>query len=81
MNLRTKKTLSVLLQGAVVLALCTLYSVFRNGWHGFGPGFYVFAALNLAVTGYAWWWYGDSPKAVDARAKAELKRAARPQAG
>ncbi|MFJ9606145.1 hypothetical protein ACIRS1_07265 [Kitasatospora sp. NPDC101176] len=79
MNLRTKKTLSILLRGVAVLAFLTLFGVLRSGWHGLGPGFYVCVALNVAVTGYAWWWYGDSPKAVEARMKVEAKRAARQQ--
>ncbi|WP_189923049.1 hypothetical protein [Kitasatospora xanthocidica] len=79
MNLRTKKTLGVLLRGAIVLACSTLFGLARGGHFGVNPLFFVFVALFLAIAGYTWWWYGDSPKAVAVRAKVEAKKAARQQ--
>ncbi|MFJ9950096.1 hypothetical protein [Kitasatospora sp. NPDC091207] len=76
MNLRTKKTLTALLKGAIVLGACALYSHARGGHLATTPLFLGFIALNLAIAGYTWWWYGDSPKAVEVRAKAEAGKAA-----
>ncbi|MBD0695991.1 hypothetical protein [Streptomyces sp. CBMA123] len=76
MNLRTKKTLTALLRGALVIGACTLYGHVRGGHFAVTPLFLGFIALNLATVGYTWWWYGDSPKAVEFRAKAEAKKAA-----
>ncbi|MER7668322.1 hypothetical protein ABTY61_07620 [Kitasatospora sp. NPDC096128] len=79
MNLRTKKTLSTLLIGAILLT-CSILSRLANGGHfALNPFFFGFVALFLASAGYTWWWYGDSPKAVALRAKAEAKKAARQQ--
>ncbi|MQS15945.1 hypothetical protein F7Q99_27740 [Streptomyces kaniharaensis] len=77
MNLRTKKTLTALLSGAI-LHIFSIINILSRGAH-LTPVFFVFVALNLAIAGYTWWWYGDSPKAVGLRAKAEAKKAARQQ--
>ncbi|MET8625507.1 hypothetical protein ABZW30_17465 [Kitasatospora sp. NPDC004669] len=79
MNLRTKKTLSALLKGAIVLTCSTLYRLARGWQLVVDPVFFAFVALFLASAGYTWWWYGDSPKAVAMRANVEAKKAARQQ--
>ncbi|MER7768819.1 hypothetical protein [Kitasatospora sp. NPDC096140] len=77
MNLRTKKTLSVLLKGALILTFWTVYGLARGGQFRLNPFFFVSVALFLAIAGYTWWWYGDSDKAVALRAQVEVKKAAR----
>ncbi|MFH8385546.1 hypothetical protein ACH4E7_32205 [Kitasatospora sp. NPDC018058] len=77
MNLRTKKTLTVLLRGAIALCFSTLWGLARGGHLAVTPLGLVFVALFVAIAGYTWWWYGDSPKAVALRAKADAKKAAR----
>ncbi|MER7584496.1 hypothetical protein [Kitasatospora sp. NPDC097691] len=79
MNLRTKKTLGVLLRGAIIPTFWTVQVMVQERQIVLRPAFFVFLALLVATTGYAWWWYGDSPKAVAYRAKAEAKKAARQQ--
>ncbi|MDH6122911.1 hypothetical protein [Kitasatospora sp. GAS204B] len=37
----------------------------------------VWTVIWAATVGYAWWWYGDSEKAVALRTKAEAKKAQR----
>lgn len=77
MNIRTKKTLTVLLRGAVILTFWTFYGLARGGHLGFNPIFFACVALYLASAGYTWWWYGDSPRAVALRAKREARKVAR----
>ncbi|MFI9367003.1 hypothetical protein ACIG5E_39125 [Kitasatospora sp. NPDC053057] len=77
MNLRTKKTLMVLLRGAIVPGLSTIYGLARGDHLVVTPLFVGFVAFFVASAGYTWWWYGDSPKAVALRAKVEAKKAAR----
>ncbi|MBF9069063.1 hypothetical protein [Streptacidiphilus fuscans] len=77
MNLRAKKTLGALVRGALVLTFWTLYGLSRGGRLGFNPVFLGFVVFFVLIAGYTWWWYGDSPKAVALRAKAEAKKAER----
>ncbi|RKE05005.1 hypothetical protein [Streptomyces sp. TLI_171] len=76
MNLRTKKTLRTLVTGAIVITFWTVYDLARGRHLGLNPVFFGMVAVYLAGAGYTWWWYGDSPKAVAMRAKAEDKREA-----
>ncbi|WP_181649678.1 hypothetical protein [Streptomyces sp. WAC00263] len=71
MNLRLKKTLTVLLSGAITLGGWTLVSLSRGGHLGVNPVFIGFVILFLATAGYTWWWYGESEKAMAWRAKVE----------
>ncbi|MFJ5232531.1 hypothetical protein ACIQBJ_21885 [Kitasatospora sp. NPDC088391] len=77
MDLRTKKTLSVLLRGAIILAGWTLFGLARGKRLGVSTGFLIFLAVYAALAGYTWWWYGDSPGAVARREKAEYRKARR----
>jgi non-ribosomal peptide synthetase component F len=77
MNLRTKKTLGVLLRGAIIFGGLTVLGLARGGHLALTVPFVVCVSLYLAGAGYTWWYYGDSPKAVGLRAKAEVKRGLR----
>jgi hypothetical protein len=77
MNLRTKKTLGVLLRGAIILGGLTVLGLARGGHLALTVPFVACVLVYVAIAGYAWWYHGDSPKAVALRAKAEVKRGLR----
>ena len=78
MSLQWKKTLTALLTGASgIAALCGLWRARGAAWPDIVPRAAGFAVLHLLITAYAWWFYGESARAVALRAKAEEKKAAR----
>ena len=78
MSLRVKKTLTHLGIGVAVVVVFTLIGISHKPAHfGFTLPFGIFAAFWLALTGYTWWVWGNSEKAVALRAKAEQRKAAK----
>ncbi|WP_354637530.1 hypothetical protein [Kitasatospora camelliae] len=78
MSHQWKKTLTTLLQGvAVIAALCFLWRGRGSAWSDIALWAGGLGVLHLLISAYAWWFYGESARAVALRAKAEEKKAAR----
>jgi hypothetical protein len=74
-NERTKHVLRPLVSGVVLVGGTTAVRLARGlSLRPYLPYGICFSAFFLAMTYYAWWYYGDSPKAVALRAKGEEKR-------
>jgi hypothetical protein len=78
MSLRVKKTVFALLRGVALMAALTAYDLSKPHTHfAITLPFVLFSLFWIAVTGYTWWWFGNSETAVAQRTRAEEKRAAR----
>ncbi|MEU8929929.1 hypothetical protein AB0D30_08575 [Streptomyces sp. NPDC048409] len=74
MSNRLRRTLVAAARGAAsVCGLVVFWMVLGFSPAGIVPWAVGFAALFAAITWYTWWFYGDSPKALALRAKAEAK--------
>jgi hypothetical protein len=71
MSIRIKKTLLSLSYGIPGLVCSALFG------HLSTISIAVWTVIWAAIVGYAWWWHGDSEKAVALRTKAEAKKAQR----
>jgi hypothetical protein len=78
MSLRAKKTLAAGLRAAALLTVITVLR-FAQGVSASSTTVWlaVFVTLDALIAGYTWWFFGESPKAVALRAKADAKTANR----
>lgn len=72
---RSKRTLMAAARGSVMVFVIAALQLGRGAsLTGLLPWTAGWAAIFAAVTWYTWWFYGDSPKALTLRARAEAKR-------